>query len=93
MQIEGVTIIADDQLSPEEVELIAKKEIDEWSVLGKDIASIELKIDGNDVLLFAVEKSPIRRVRRITGYLSNIENFNDAKKSECHDRYVHADHR
>ena len=90
MQIQGVTIIADEGLSSHEIELLATQEITEWSNLGKEIASLELKLDGDEVVLHAVEKSPIRRVRRITGYLSNIENFNDAKKAECHDRYVHA---
>ncbi len=33
--------------------------------------------------------SEIRRVRRITGYLSTLDRFNDAKKSELRDRVVH----
>ena len=90
MQIQGVTILADQDLSIQEIELLATQEITEWATMGKEIASLELKLDGDEVLLHAVEKSPIRRVRRITGYLSNIENFNDAKKAECHDRYIHA---
>ena len=32
----------------------------------------------------------IRRVRRITGYLSTVDRFNDAKKSELRDRVVHS---
>jgi ribonucleoside-triphosphate reductase (formate) len=31
----------------------------------------------------------IRRIRRITGYLSTIDRFNDAKQAELHDRAVH----
>lgn len=31
----------------------------------------------------------IRRIRRITGYLSTIDRFNDAKKAELKDRAVH----
>lgn len=31
----------------------------------------------------------IRRIRRITGYLSTVDNFNDAKKSELEDRVSH----
>lgn len=31
----------------------------------------------------------IKRVRRITGYLSTVERFNDAKKSELRDRVTH----
>jgi ribonucleoside-triphosphate reductase len=31
----------------------------------------------------------IRRIRRITGYLSTVDRFNDAKKAELHDRHAH----
>lgn len=31
----------------------------------------------------------IRRIRRITGYLSTIDRFNDAKQAELHDRAIH----
>ena len=90
MQIQGVTIMADNALSAQEIEQLALQEISEWEQMGKELSSLQLELDGNEVVIQAVEKSPIRRVRRITGYLSNIENFNDAKKAECHDRYVHA---
>ncbi|MBF7083208.1 anaerobic ribonucleoside-triphosphate reductase [Desulfallas sp. Bu1-1] len=32
----------------------------------------------------------IRRVRRITGYLSTVDRFNDSKVAELHDRVVHS---
>lgn len=32
---------------------------------------------------------PIRRVRRITGYFSTVDRFNDAKKAELRDRIAH----
>jgi ribonucleoside-triphosphate reductase len=32
----------------------------------------------------------IRRIRRITGYLSTVDRFNDAKREELHDRRAHA---
>lgn len=35
------------------------------------------------------KKEHIRRVRRITGYLSTLERFNDAKQAELHDRVTH----
>jgi ribonucleoside-triphosphate reductase len=31
----------------------------------------------------------IRRIRRITGYLSTVDRFNDAKRAELHDRKTH----
>lgn len=33
--------------------------------------------------------SDIRRIRRITGYLSTVDRFNDAKRAELHDRKTH----
>ena len=33
--------------------------------------------------------SDIRRIRRITGYLSTVDRFNDAKKAELRDRHPH----
>ena len=90
MQIQGVTVIADENLTQKEIELLVDQEIAEWEKQGKKIAKIELVIDGDEVIVKADEKSNIRRVRRITGYLSNIENFNDAKRAECKDRVVHS---
>lgn len=37
----------------------------------------------------ACGNAEIRRIRRITGYLSTVERFNDAKKAELHDRRAH----
>lgn len=90
MQIQGVTVIADENLTQKEIELLVGQEIAEWEKQGKKIDKIELVIDGDEVIIKADEKSNIRRVRRITGYLSNIENFNDAKRAECMDRVVHS---
>lgn len=39
----------------------------------------------------ACQNRDIKRVRRITGYLSNLDNFNDAKRSEEKNRVVHDD--
>lgn len=50
---------------------------------------MELGLDGEEIIVKATEKSPIRRVRRITGYLSSIDNFNDAKVAECRSRVTH----
>lgn len=37
----------------------------------------------------ACDSSEIRRIRRITGYLSTLDRFNDAKKAELNDRKSH----
>ena len=46
--------------------------------------------DGSDELEAKISIKPIiKRLARITGYLSNVENFNDGKKSELKDRVPH----
>ena len=89
MQIQGINITADPTFSSQELESLVLEEVSEWNRQGKELASLTFQLEGDEVLIQAIEKSPIRRVRRITGYLSNIENFNDAKKAECKDRYIH----
>lgn len=89
MIINGVSVTADPALSNEEIVTVVEAEIAEWTKTGKALARVELSLDGDEILVRAVEKSPVRRVRRITGYLSSVDNFNDAKRSECQDRKVH----
>lgn len=45
-------------------------------------------IDGDDCPVCG--SSTIRRVRRITGYLSTVDRFNDAKQSELKERITHS---
>jgi hypothetical protein len=54
-----------------------------------ELSSIDMKVDDNEIVVTAVEMSPITRVRRLTGYLSVLTNFNDAKAAEEHDRVKH----
>lgn len=82
-------VLVDGELHEDEVKKIIDSEVAAWDKIGKEIASIHLSLDGDEVIVETFEKSPIKRVRRITGYLSNIENFNTAKRAECNDRYVH----
>ena len=54
----------------------------------KTLLSMDIDLDGNDVILKPHYDS-IVRVRRITGYLSTLPRFNDAKKAEATDRVAH----
>ena len=54
----------------------------------KRLVELDIKIKDDDVLL-TPHYDTIVRVRRITGYLSNVKNFNAAKKSEASDRVKH----
>ena len=55
---------------------------------GMRLVELKIKIDGAEVLL-EPHYDTIIRVRRITGYLSQIDNFNDAKKAEEKARVKH----
>ena len=55
---------------------------------GKRLVELDIKIKDDDVIL-TPHYDTIVRVRRITGYLSNVNNFNAAKKSEQSDRVKH----
>jgi anaerobic ribonucleoside-triphosphate reductase activating protein len=89
MVVNGVQVIADPRLSREEINQCIAEEQQLWRSRNKVLGQIELSIDQEEVIVKATEKSPIRRVRRITGYLSSIDNFNDAKVAECSDRAKH----
>jgi hypothetical protein len=47
-------------------------------------------IEDDWVITFDVAKPRIERLRRITGYLSNLHNFNYSKSAEEKDRVKHA---
>ena len=53
-----------------------------------NLIELELELDG-DFVITKPKHNTIKRVRRITGYLSDVNNFNPAKKSEEHDRVKH----
>lgn len=54
----------------------------------KTLVAIDLLLEGNDVLVKPHYDSVVR-VRRITGYLSTLPRFNDAKKKEVANRINH----
>ncbi|WP_243650380.1 hypothetical protein [Anaerospora hongkongensis] len=87
MLITGIPVTADPQITRQEIESIIAEERLLWLSAGKQIARVELSLEDEEIIVKTVEKSPICRVRRITGYLSNMENFNDAKRDELNARY------
>ena len=87
--INQVAVEYDPVLSVDEMTAIVNEEVKLWQEKHKELARVTLTVDGDSVVVKAVEKSPVRRVRRITGYLSNMENFNDAKQAELQQRYKH----
>lgn len=89
MVVNGIQVTADPRLSREEINQFIAEEQQLWISRNKTLGQVELRIEQDEVIVKATEKSPIRRVRRITGYLSSITNFNDAKVAECSDRTQH----
>jgi hypothetical protein len=52
---------------------------------------VTAELDGEEwKIIIELPEPNIARVRRITGYLSNLNNFNGGKKAEEKDRVVHA---
>lgn len=87
--INGVVIQCPPDVAPEQIETILQQEIDSYKILHKPLGGIDIEIDGEELIVRTWERSPIKRLRRITGYISNIENFNDAKLSELAERDSH----
>ena len=89
MVIHGVKVSADPALDREEIASVVQEEIRLWQQGSKQLGAVDLTLEGDSIVVRASERSPIRRVRRITGYLSTVDQFNDAKKAECAARKVH----
>jgi len=84
--VNGVRVTYTDDISDKEATVYANQEIAEWKKQHKQIDWMMIKADGDEVVIEAHERSPIRRIRRITGYLSEVSNFNDGKRAELGDR-------
>jgi len=89
--INNIEVKYDEQIQLDELKSYVEDELKLWAEKypNKTIAHIDLTIDGDEVVIKTVERSPITRLRRITGYLSAIDKFNDAKQAELYDRVVH----
>ena len=59
---------------------------------GKTPKAMTVTVDGDFVDLdYVFDGQPFERIRRITGYLvGTLDRFNNAKRSEEHDRIKHA---
>lgn len=91
MIIDGITVTSPVDMTIEEAMLYVRDEVEHWRQheSGKQIGSIAISIDGDEIVISAKERSPIKRVRRITGYLSTEDRFNPAKQAELGDRVKH----
>lgn len=72
-------------LSDEEIQMYIKRARE----LHKGCTHIDISIDG-DYVDIGYHIVPFERIRRITGYLvGTLDRWNDAKRSEEHDRVKH----
>lgn len=78
-------------LAEKETEEIMLQEMEYWQKQGKEVCCIEIQQGDSEgeYIVKSYPKQEIRRVRRITGYLSDAKNFNDAKMAEMSDRVSH----
>ena len=85
-ELHGIKIYCADGISQEEAAIYLNNQLQVMP--HKTLLSLELGLDGNDVVV-KPHYDTIVRVRRITGYLSTLPRFNDAKKKEAADRVSH----
>jgi len=89
MMMNDVLVQMPEGMPEEEAKYYVAEEMKNWESKGKILGRVVLELDKDEVVIKAFEKSPIRRIRRITGYLSEQTNFNDAKRAELAQRTYH----
>lgn len=84
-------ITVNGNVDQKEIDSIVAEEKERLAAMGKEVGTIEISVVSPEELEVKTwAKSNIRRVRRITGYLSTADRFNDAKQEELRDRVVHS---
>ena len=89
MLVDNIVVECPTEMSEEEAAAYVQQERKLWEEKGKVLGKVNIKVDGEEVVLKSYQKSPIRRIRRITGYLSEVSNFNQAKRAELSERVAH----
>lgn len=90
MIVNNVLVEYPETMAENEATRYVEEEIGLWNEKGKQLGKVIIELDGDEAVLRSFEHSPIKRVRRITGYLSEAGNFNDAKRAEMKARVVHS---
>lgn len=85
-EMNGVQVNCVDGITEQEASIYVAQQLEVMP--HKTLLAVDLALDDNDVLVKPHYDS-IVRVRRITGYLSTLPRFNDAKKKEVLDRVTH----
>ena len=87
--INNVKVEYDPEIAYQQVVDTVHEEIQLWEKKKKRLTRIKLTVEGNEVIVEAFEKSPIRRIRRICGYCSNTANWGQHKLDELAQRKAH----
>lgn len=86
----NINVVGNETISNEEIQAYIDRANEKY---GDNVVGIMIEPDGEYVNLSYELKSniPFQRLRRITGYLvGTMDRWNDAKRSEEHDRVKHA---
>lgn len=87
----GILVEKSKEISDLEASKIIEQNFDSQreELKNNNISRIEMRLDGDEIVVRMIQRDPIIRIRRITGYLSAVSNFNDAKKAELEARTTH----
>lgn len=89
-EYKGIPIFSEFELSAEKLESYHHMGLNRY---GDNLGKIEVKAtddpDFVDIRFIPKEFKPFQRIRRITGYLSSVDRFNNAKLAELNDRVKH----
>lgn len=85
-EVYGVQVKCTDNISKAEAAIYVNEQLQVMP--HKKLLSVDLNVKGDNIIVNPHYDSVVR-VRRITGYLSTLPRFNDAKKKEVADRIKH----
>ena len=88
MDIDGIKVMVTGDPYPGEIEGYVRRGLREH---GARLMAMEITLDGADCDIHYILERPFERIRRITGYLTPVERFNDGKRAELKDRVKHGE--
>lgn len=92
MIINGITYNIDPALLPmseQEATELTAQDIAKVEDNGDTVTAVDLVAVGDEIEIKVHKYTHITRIRRICGYQSKVEHWNDAKRSELQDRFAH----
>lgn len=86
----GIPVTVLGAVSLAEANVLVSKEVALNDPQERKITYIEItEVSSEEVDIKVTTEGAVKKLRRITGYLSDINNFNDPKRAELADRLVH----